>query len=182
MVGSSKKIMIDETAFDFPQIDSQPTPCLDCTNDKGEDSQFLQNFIDKRALKNQKAHLGTTYCINYKNKTIGYVTLASANIHKDEIISKKRAATRDGPLFPSMIILDFCIDKKLRGKGFGKYVLMWCNGLARIVSEKIGCRYIVLFTKDAINFYKKYNYRVAETPKKGDFTLMYVDVFPELRK
>ncbi len=91
MSGSSRKDVIDTTAFSFPQINSKTKPCLDCTDNKGQDSQFLQNFIEKRALKNQKAHLGTTYLVNYKNETIGYVTLASSNIHKDEIVPKKRA-------------------------------------------------------------------------------------------
>ncbi len=110
------------------------------------------------------------------------MTLASANIHKDEIAPKKRPPTRDGAFFPAMIILDLCIDKESRGKGFGEYVLLWCIGIAREVSEKIGCRYIILYTKDAIGFYKKNDYQVSEKPTKRDFKLIYVDIFPEFRR
>ncbi len=181
MASSSTKFQIDEDAFGFPKLKSSHKPHFDCTNELGEDTQCLQYFIDKRALKNQTAHLGTTYIITYKKNSIGYVTVATSNIHKDKIIKKKRPATRDGNLYPALVILDFCIDKKFRGKGFGEYVLLWCNGLARIISDKVGCRYIVLFTKDAVNFYKKYQYQIAEIKRKDKFKLMYADIFPELK-
>ncbi len=184
MPRESPKILVDITGFGYQKLTFNHKPNLDCTDKLGKDSQCLQKFFDKRALKNQDAHLGMTYIITYKKKPIGYVTLATANINKDAIFSKARPSTRDGALFPAMIILDFCIDKKSRGKTYGEYVLMWCNGLARTVSEKIGCRFIILYTKDpdAIRFYTKHNYQFAEGNQNDKFKLMYYDLFPELLK
>ncbi len=136
MPRSLGKFLIDDDAFKFSKLKSSHKLHLDCTDKKGKDSQSLQKFIDKRALKNQEAHLGTTYLITYKRKIIGYVTIAASNIHKDEIFKKARPNTRDGSLFPALAILDFCIDKKGRGKTFGEYVLLWCHGLAQIISKK----------------------------------------------
>ncbi len=184
MSRQSPKILVDSKAFDYQKLTCNHKPNLDCTDKYGKDSQCLQKFFDKRALKNQDAHLGMTYIITYKKKPIGYVTLAVANINKREIFSKARPSTRDGALFPAMIILDFCIDKKSRGKTYGEYVLMWCNGLARTISRKVGCRYIVLYTKDpdAVRFYTKHSYQIAEKNNKGEFKLMYLDLFSALKK
>ena len=180
---SQDKFTIDESTMAFLKLESNHKFNLDCTDRKGKDSQNLQKFIEKRALKNQDAHLGMTYLVTYKKKIIGYITVSASNINKNEIFKKTRPSTRDGALFPALAILDFCIDKELRGKAFGEYVLEWCNGLARTISKKIGCRYIILFTKDpdAIEFYKKHTFQIAEENNKNEFKLMYLDLFPELK-
>ena len=184
MICTKSKLLVDGDEFAYKKLTIKHKPHFDCTDKKGKDSQCLQNFIDKRALKNQKARLGTTYIIIYKKKPIGYVTVATSNIHKKEIFKKARPSTRDGALYPALVILDFCIDKPLRGKTYGEYPLLWCNGLARIISTQVGCRYVVLFTKDpdAIRFYERHNYQIAEEDNQNETKLMYVDVFPELRK
>ena len=123
-----------------------------------------------------------------KKKPIGYIAVATSNIHKNKILSKKRPSTRDGSLYPALIILDFCIDKKQRNKKHGEQALLWFSGLARIISESVGCRYIILYTKDpsAIKFYEKHMYQIAEEDSKKNsknkFKMMYLDIFPELKK
>ena len=183
MFREAPKFLIDETAIVFLKLTPNHKPHIDCKDKFGKDSQCLQNFIDKRALKNQNAHLGKTYLITYKKKIIGYITVATSNIHKDQIFKKARPSTRDGARYPALIILDFCIDKKFRRKTFGECVLLWCIGLVRDISEKVGCRYIVLYAKDpdAIRFYEKHDYQIAEG-NQGETKLMYVDVFSELNK
>ena len=175
------KIKAGNPAIKFERMTPAHQPRIDCTDDNGKDSQHLQNFIERRAMKNQKAHLGMTYVILRSGKIIGYITLAASNINKDRISKEKRPSTRDGSIFPAIIILDFCIDKRLRGNSIGAYVLGWCHGLARDISEKIGCRYITLFTRDAVDFYDRHGYRTAEMEDEDDdFILMYADIFPDL--
>ena len=183
MFREAPKFLIDESAIDLIILTPNHKPHIDCKDKFGKDSQCLQNFIDKRALINQNTHLGTTYLITYKKKIIGYITVATSNIHKDKIFKNARPSTRDGAFYPALVILDFCIDKKSRGKTFGDSVLFWCSGLARDISERVGCRYIVLYTKDpdAIGFYEKHSYQIAEG-NQGETKLMYVDVFPEIKK
>ncbi|RNJ77424.1 MAG: hypothetical protein EB830_01940 [Nitrosopumilus sp. H13] len=182
MTRQQPKFLIDPKELKFSKLKPSHKLCIDCTDNNREDPQGVQHFINSRALKNQDAHLGTTYVVSYKRKTIGYVTIATSSINKNEIFQKARPTTRDGPIFPALIILELCIDKKLRKQSFGEYVLMWCNGLARVISEKAGCRYIVLFTKNTINFYSKHNYQLAEITNNNEFKLMYADLFPELKK
>ncbi len=46
----------------------------------------------------------------------------------------------------------------------------------------IGCRYIVLFTKEAKEFYLQHDFQEAEITEDGNkYTMMYADIFPELQ-
>lgn len=182
MTGASTKIQIDPNKFDFDILSSKHVLHLDCTDDDGTDGQCLQYFLNKRALSYQNNSLGMTYVVSYDKKPIGYVTLSASSIHKDKIIQKKRPGTREGSHYPALIIVNFVIDKPLRRCGFGKYVLLYCSGLGRIIADKIGCRYIILFARDAIDFYLKNNFKVAELEGVKEFKMMYADLFPEKKK
>ncbi|MGI0093592.1 MAG: hypothetical protein ACREA8_05765 [Nitrosotalea sp.] len=178
------KSKIDLTKLRFKKLTKEDVLHMDCTDDDGKDSQCLQYFLDKRALKYQNSHLGMTYVVFYNRKPIGYITLSTSSIHKDEIYKKTRPSARDkdAPYFPAMIIVNFAIDKKLRKCGFGQYVMLWCSGFARIMAQKIGCRYIILFAKGAVPFYKKHKFQVAELQNRRKFKLMYADLFPEKKR
>lgn len=182
MAGTGSRVRIDPTKFDFVKLSGKHILNLDCTDDDGKDSQCLQYFLDKRALKYQNNSLGITYVVFYEKKSIGYVTLATSNIHKNEITQKKRPSTREGAHYPALIIVNFAIDKPLRLCGFGRYVLLYCSGLGRIIAERVGCRYIILFARDAIGFYQKNNFKVAELQGLKEFKMMYADLFPEKKK
>ena len=186
MSRTTPRTLVDVKDFDFVKLTRENRPELDCTDRNGEDSQRLQMFIDKRALKNQDAHLGTTHVIMYKKMPIGYITLATSYIHKDRVFKKARPSTRDGNIYPALAILDFCIDKPSRGMTYGEYALMWVKGLVRRISKYAGCRYVVLYSKDpdAIRFYERNNYQIAEEDKdrREEATFMYFDVFLHQRK
>lgn len=49
--------------------------------------------------------------------------------------------------------------------------------LAR-VAQNVGCRYISLYAKNAIEFYEKYGFIKTETAS-DNFVLMYKDLYPK---
>ena len=175
MSGSTAEFTINPDKFDFEKLSDIHKLSIDCTDEQCQDSQCLQHFLCKRAKNYQHSHLGITYMVSYNKKPIGYVTLSASSIHKDKIIQRKRPSTREGSIFPALIIVNFAIDKRLRKCGFGSYVLLWCCGLARITAEKIGCRYIILFARDAIDFYRKHEFQIAEQDDGSEFKMMYAD-------
>ncbi len=147
---------------------------LDFKDDYGKDSEKLQWFIKNHAHKHHKANLGLTYVICSDDENIGYVTLATSSIEKKSTGVHAPAT----PYLPSIIIAYFAIDRKYRKRGIGKKVLLWVFGLATKISEDVGCRYITLYAKNAIDFYEDNGYNKAEELTEDGFALMYKDLFP----
>lgn len=154
---------------------------LDFKDDDGKDSEKLQYFIKKHAHKHHRGNFGLTYVIQYDDKNIGYVTLASSAIEKKlfNINRKKQPNAPATPHLPSIIIAYFAIDREYRGNGIGRKVLLWVFGLARKVGTDVGCRYITLYAKNAIPFYEKNGYKRTIVTTEDGFALMYKDLYPE---
>lgn len=164
---------------------------IDCTDIKGKDSQGLQEFLNKQVFKHQASNLGITYVVYYNRKAIGFVTLATSNIHKNSI-QKPRPSTRTTPYFPAVIVAYFAVHKPYWGNDLGSFIMDWSTGLARNFSRKIGVRYMILFARDALGFYEKRFFKRAEileqtcphcqkaiSQGEQSFQLMYADIFPE---
>ncbi|HYA83452.1 MAG TPA: GNAT family N-acetyltransferase [Candidatus Bathyarchaeia archaeon] len=159
---------------------------LDFTDKDGEDYENVQQFIRKYALKHQERNLGITRVIVSKGNPIGYFTISTSNIQKDSIDKNVRPFTRTTRIFPAMIIEYFGIDKNMRDQGIGSKVLKWIIGFGRKnLSRNVGCRYVILFAKRAIQFYAKNGFKISEikgNDDKDSFYLMYRDLFPECVK
>ncbi|MER5174542.1 MAG: GNAT family N-acetyltransferase [Candidatus Nitrosocosmicus sp.] len=148
---------------------------LDFKDEYGYDSEILQWFIKKHVHNHHKANLGLIYIICYNGKNIGYVTLATSSIEKKSTEVHAPAT----PHLPSIIIAYFAIDRNYRGIGIGTKVLFWVFGLARKIGEDVGCRFITLYAKNAINFYEDNGYNKTEVSTEDGFVLMYKDLFPD---
>jgi GNAT superfamily N-acetyltransferase len=145
-----------------------------------KDTEKLQWFINNRALKHQERQLGITYVILHENSHIGYITVSTSNIPKHKISESKRPVSTGGSILPAIIIQYFAIHLEHREKGFGSEVLEWTYGLGKTIARKIGCRYIILYTKSAKNFYEKNGFSVSEIEEEDEsFYFMYRDLFPK---
>jgi hypothetical protein len=157
---------------------------LDFTDKEGNDYEGIQSFITKYALKHQERNLGITRIILLEGKPIGYFTISTSNIEKDYINKNMRPFTRTTPIFPAMIIQYIGIDKNKRHGGIGSKVLKWIIGFGRKnLATKVGCRYVILYAKQAMPFYIKNDFKISEIKNDDDdsssFFLMYRDLFPE---
>lgn len=70
-----------------------------------------------------------------------------------EIYDKKR--------YPALWLGRLAVHNKLRRRAVGKSMIRWCIGLAKKTSIDMGCRFIVVITKDAsrIKFYTECGFR-----------------------
>lgn len=78
--------------------------------------------------------------------------------------------------YPGLLIGRLAVDNDKRRKGIGKYICDWCLGLAIELSDKIGCRYIILeTTREKAGFYTKCNFDKGKEldDKKGKQIWMY---------
>jgi hypothetical protein len=170
---------IDASRIEFLKLTSQmDLSCLDCTEENGEDSQGLQKFIRECAWPQQEKHLNITYVIFYDKEPIGYITYAASGLHEQKMDTNSRpdAAIKT---YPSVIIINLAITKSFRRIGFGDLVLIWFRGHARRLSTETGWRYIILFAREAIQFYEKNQFVVGLKQEDRDFKLMISDLFPD---
>jgi len=159
---------------------------LDFTDKRGDDPENVQRFIRKYALKHQARNLGITYVILFEGNPIGYFTISTSNIQKGKINESVRPFTRTTPFFPAMIIEYLGIDKNKRCGGIGTDVMKWIVGFGRKnLATQVGCRYVILFAKQAMPFYQKNDFKISEIKNNENgpsFFLMYRDLFPECVK
>jgi ribosomal protein S18 acetylase RimI-like enzyme len=142
-----------------------------------EDDLGCNDFIhkEKEALLFQKERQGITYLFFYNEKIVGYVTLAMSSILAERIDRRYRKPV---PLrfYPSLLIGRLAVDNNQREKGIGRYICDWCIGLAIKFSSEVGCRYVILETKQSkIGFYRKCKFKKGKEleDERGRLTWMY---------
>ncbi|GEM_PF-2942791 len=177
----SDKPVLDKAKFQFVKLHKGiDVSELDCTDDACQDPQNLHNFIQNQALEHQENNYGTSYIVYYDGKMVGYLTVATGSINIKMVPKNSRPSIdTDMKNFPAVIIAYFAVDKPLRGKGYGTYMLKYCIGLARVISRKVGCRYITLYAREAIGFYSKYKFEICEDQETRPFKLMVRHLYTE---
>lgn len=142
-----------------------------------EDDLGCNDFIHKEneAKLFQKERHGITYLFFYEDTMIGYVTLAMSSIPAQRIDKryKKRIRLK---FYPSLLIGRLAVDNNWRRMGVGMYLCNWCIGVAIKFSEKIGCRYVILETRESkIEFYQRCGFQKGKELKdeKGKLIWMY---------
>jgi predicted GNAT family N-acyltransferase len=148
---------------------------FDCSDN---DDLGLDEFIRKEALEYQNEGMGVTHLFYNNDKIAGYITVAMGSIGvkmtelEVEIYDKKR--------YPALWLGRIGVHNNLRRRAVGKCMVLWCIGLAKRVSTEMGCRFIVLVTKDAsrIKFYAECGFRECTIDLKEKSTrMMYFPLF-----
>jgi predicted GNAT family N-acyltransferase len=122
-----------------------------------EDDLGCNDFIhkDSEAKQYQKERHGITYIFSYENKMIGYVTLAMSSISAQRL-EKGDTTNVHLSFYPCLLIGRLAVANEIRKLNVGTYLADWSTGVALAMSENIGCRYVILETKESkIAFYSK---------------------------
>ena len=82
----------------------------------------LDEWLQKRALKNEKASASRTYVTCDKNRVVGYYCLSAGAIALQES-PKKMARNMPDPI-PVLVMGRLAIDKGYQNKGLGKALLL----------------------------------------------------------
>lgn len=141
------------------------TPDHDLTGFECE-SQDLNEFLKKDALKQQQEKLNLTKLITCDENIIGFVSLLTDSMKlkllRDEIQKEKikdKLNISENNTIPAIKIGRFAIDKRYSGKGLGtKIIRNIISNIREIAETQVGLRFVIVEGyASAYNFYVTHN-------------------------
>jgi predicted N-acetyltransferase YhbS len=134
---------------------SHQVPEFDCGNDA------LNDWLIKRAMKNQSSGASRTFVICQDNQVVGYYALASGSVER--MTSPKSIARNMPEPIPVMVLGRLAIDARMQGQRLGSALLK--NALLRTLSvaKNVGIRAILVhaISENAKRFYVGYGFQVS---------------------
>jgi len=128
---------------------------FDCGN------SILNDWLIKRALKNQSSGASRTFVICQNDRVLGYYALASGSVER--MASPKSIARNMPEPIPVMVLGRLAIDSNMQGQRLGAALLK--DALLRTVSvsKNVGIRAILVhaISEDAKRFYLGYGFQVS---------------------
>lgn len=148
------------------------------------DSPELNAFLKEDALKNQTELVSKTYLCYHSNKLIGYITFATDILKAEEMLKEARIESIPYKEYPAIKIARLAIDKRYERRGVGTFLLKVAVGKAYDISERVGCRFITVDSKqESIGFYKKSGgFKLVTGYEKKTYPTMYLDIIPVIKE
>jgi hypothetical protein len=171
---------VDSNDITFSKINDVFDPkSIDCTEgDNRSDSQDLQDYITNYALSDQEQNLSVTYLASSKGQVVGYCNIAITTLPFEKYPQDKPNTREEIKKYPALLIANFCTDRNTRVKGVGSEMLRYCVGLGSLLSQLVGCRYVMLYATTAETFYSEknktpYKFFVARVEKDGRKLMLF---------
>ncbi|MGF1602967.1 MAG: GNAT family N-acetyltransferase [Thermosynechococcaceae cyanobacterium] len=121
-------------------------------------NEQLNQWLKKRALKNEGAGASRTYVLCYQQQVIAYYSLATGAVAQTTATGRVRRNMPD-PI-PVMLIGRLAVDQNWQGRGIGKAILQ--DAILRILqaAEIAGIRAILVhaISEEAKQFYERYGF------------------------
>ena len=133
---------------------------FDCGNKE------LNDYFQRYARQNHEHGISKCFvALTEKNHPVGFYTLSAAQVTKASLSADTLSKTPNYPI-PAVRIGKLAVDKKFKGQGIGKLLLV--DAFKRILSvEDIAIKVVVVDAKDeaAADFYLKYGFiRFQDNP------------------
>ena len=128
---------------------------FDCGNDT------LNDWLKKRALKNQENGASRTFVVCQDDRVVGYYALASGSVER---IEAPKSITRNMPEpIPVIVLGRLAVDLSMQGQRLGGSLLK--DALLRTlkVTQDVGIRAVLVhaISEDAKRFYQVYGFQVS---------------------
>ena len=145
-------------------------------------SNELNDFLKEDALKNQTELISTTYLCCHSNQLVGYVTFTTDIIRKKDVREEERIEVPYKE-YPAIKIARLATDREYEKKGVGTFLLLAAIGMAYDISKKVGCRFIIVDSKqESIEFYEKHGFKLVKKHERDDHPTMYLDIMPAIEE
>ena len=126
---------------------------FDCGNDA------LNQWLKRRALKNQHSGASRTFVACQSQKVVGYYALATGSVER--AIAPKLIARNMPELLPVMVLGRLAVDSSMQGRRLGSALLK--DALLRTlrVSRDAGISAVLVhaISEEAVRFYQRYGFR-----------------------
>ena len=141
---------------------------LDFTDEEsGLDPLHVNEFFhSKKVIEFRNQKLSSVWSVLYKKQLVGCFTLSMFAINTNKL-SKGEVVKKAGDIrsYPSVLLGQLGVDKQFRHRRIAYWIGQHFTGLTRKISQKIGCRYIVLQTdQHRVDLYKALHF--VQSPKK----------------
>jgi GNAT superfamily N-acetyltransferase len=133
---------------------------FDCGNTE------LTNWLIRHALASQRADLARTYLALEGEQVVGYVSLTTGSVRRDEAPKRYARGMPAYPL-PTILIARLAVDHRRQGRRLGSRLLAEALRLAVAASDAAAARLAVVDAIDerAAAFYRKWGFiDVPENP------------------
>lgn len=131
----------------------------------------LDRYLREQAGQDAKKRVAAPFvlCEGESNVVLGYYTLSALSIDvgawPEDVVRKLPRY----PVVPATLLGRLAVDKRLRGKGMGEYLLMNALRRALVTSREVASVAVIVDAKDdaGVTFYQKYEFILfADQPRK----------------
>lgn len=124
----------------------------------------LNQFLQRYALVNQKAHSAQTYVCCLNGQVVGFYSLAVGSVAPEKVPARVMKGLARHPV-PVMILARLAVDKRHQGKGLGKALLKDALLRTAQAADIAGIRCLLVHAKDeaARQWYEAWEFEPSPT-------------------
>ena len=121
-------------------------------------NETLNDWLKKRALKNQKQGASKTFVIYDGKQVVGYYALATGSVERISV-PKSLARNMPNPI-PVIVLGRLAIDKNFQGEKLGSALLKDAIQRTIYISENVGVKALLVhaISEEAKKFYLHHNF------------------------
>ncbi len=142
------------------------------------ENQECSNFVKSPdgAQKYRLQNLGVTYVFRAEETPIGFVTMVTGSLRKEDSAADGRTEKFSGAV-PCVLLEYVARDVRYKGKGVGKIMLDWAINLTHELSEKVGCRFVVVeIPQHLITVFQSYGFELIPPDRLNRHYVMFFDL------
>lgn len=135
--------------------DSHEVSGFDCGNN------VLNEWLLKRALKNQHNNASRTFVIGKARRVVGYYAIANGSVER---LDAPKSIARNMPEpIPVVVLGRLAVDQQVQGQKLGAALLKDALLRSLAVSKSVGIRAVLIhaISEDAKRFYLNYGFQVS---------------------
>ena len=122
----------------------------------------LDRYLSEQAGQDARKRVAAPFvlCEGKSNAVLGYYTLSALSVDVGAWPEDMARKLPRYPVVPATLLGRLAVDRRLRGKGMGEYLLMDALRRALIASRQVAAVAVIVDAKDdsAVAFYRRYGF------------------------
>jgi GNAT superfamily N-acetyltransferase len=122
----------------------------------------LDRYLQTLASQDIRRNVAAVYVLRRPDETevLGYYTLSAFALERDELPDDARRKLPAHERLPALLLGRLAIDQRLRGAGWGGWLLADALGRCLSVSEQIGAVFVIVHASDdsVLPFYQRFGF------------------------